>query len=493
MTESIQLEGASIATPGGRVLFDELELRLTREKVALIGRNGVGKSTLLAALAGQHELQRGRLRTSSAPLLVPQLLDREGAPHLSHGERRRDVLRRAQARRAEILLLDEPTEGLDAQAVAWLRDWLIGFRGCLLVASHDRRLLQEFRHFFVVSEGGCRYFSGSLEALDEELEREHAVAQRRYVSQLGRLAAAQEHDAIVEHRKARKKRYGRCSELDRATPRIRLNQKRSDAQVSQGRLARLREERLDAVRQWSKASRRALSVELSLALEAPALPESSGPVLRFEQLTLKIGDRPLFEGLSLELDRQRVAVVGPNGAGKSTLLETALGRRSAVTSGSVRNEPARVGSIAQEAGDWRRSESLLALLRFERPGVTAEELSRCLVAHRFPLALAERPLDSLSPGERTRAALICLFQRSPTPELLVLDEPTFSLDLLGQRALTEALQVWPGGLLVASHDRGFLEAIGITHYIDLDARLGAPETGKTTAWAPGPSRSAQDH
>jgi ATPase subunit of ABC transporter with duplicated ATPase domains len=492
MTASIELEAASIATLGGRLLFDRLELCLKREKVALVGRNGVGKSTLLAALAGQHELHGGRLRTSSPPLLVPQLLDRAAAPNLSDGERRRRLLRGAQASRAEILLLDEPTEGLDDRAVAWLRDWLVGFRGCLLVASHDRRLLLDFRHFFVVSEAGCRYFSGRLEALDEELDREHAAAQQRYVSQLARLAAAEEHDALVELRKARKKRYGRCRELDRATPRIRLNQKRSDAQVSHGRLARLRAERLDAVRQWSKASRRALSVELPLALAAPSLPESSGPILRLDGATARNGGRLLFEGLSLELDRERVAVVGPNGAGKSTLLEAALGRGS-LASGSVRSEPARIGCIAQEARDWRRSESLLTLLRFERPTVTADELSRCLVAHRFPLALAERPLESLSPGERTRAALICLFERSPAPELLVLDEPTFSLDLLGQRALTEALRVWPGGLLVASHDRAFLEAIGITQYVDLDRSPRADETDETRAWAPDPSRSVQDH
>lgn len=477
MTPALQLDRVSIATAAGRLLFDRLELRLSREKAALVGRNGAGKSTLLAALAGRHGLVGGRVLSASPPLLVPQLLEGGSAATLSHGERRRRALREAQARRAEILLLDEPTEGLDDAAVAWLRGWLAGFRGCLLVASHDRRLLGDFRHFFVVTEAGCRYFSGSLEALDEELEREHAEAQRRYVSQLGRLAAAEEHDAHIERRKARKQRSGRCRELDRATPRIRLNQKRSDAQVSHGRLARLREQRLDVVRQWSKAARRALSVDLSLQLEPPALPESSGPILRCSDLTVQTGDRRLCAGLNFELDRQRLAVVGPNGAGKSTLLETALGRRPPAR-GVVRAETERLGSIAQEARDWQRAESLIARLRFEHPAASADDLSRCLVTHRFPLALAERRLDSLSPGERTRAALICLFERSPAPELLVLDEPTFSLDLLGQRALTDALRAWPGGLLVASHDRAFLAAIGISHYIELDPPAAATSKGE---------------
>ena len=86
-----------------------------------------------------------------------------------------------------------------------------------------------------------------------------------------------------------------------------------------------------------------------------------------------------------------------------------------------------------------------------------------VVAHRFPLGLAGRPLGELSPGERTRAALIALFDR-PGLELLVLDEPTGGLDLVGVHALQEALRAWTGGLVVASHDRRFLEAVGVTSW-----------------------------
>ena len=89
------------------------------------------------------------------------------------------------------------------------------------------------------------------------------------------------------------------------------------------------------------------------------------------------------------------------------------------------------------------------------------------MAHKFPLALGDRPLRSLSPGERARAALICLFRRAPPIEVLILDEPTYSLDLVGQRAMTEALRAWPGGLVVASHDRAFLSAIGADVLLDV--------------------------
>jgi ATPase subunit of ABC transporter with duplicated ATPase domains len=112
-------------------------------------------------------------------------------------------------------------------------------------------------------------------------------------------------------------------------------------------------------------------------------------------------------------------------------------------------------------------DSLLGQLSTQEPTATEQQLAERLIAHKFPLGLAERPLRSLSPGERTRAALICLFSRAPAVEILLLDEPTYSLDLVGQRALVHALGAWPGGLVVASHDRSFIDAIGVDRVIDL--------------------------
>ena len=97
----------------------------------------------------------------------------------------------------------------------------------------------------------------------------------------------------------------------------------------------------------------------------------------------------------------------------------------------------------------------------------AELTTQILRAHRFPLALADRPLATLSPGERLRAALICITRREPPPEMLVLDEPTQHLDFDGLASLEAVLAAWPGGLLVVSHDAEFLEAIGISTRLDL--------------------------
>jgi ATPase subunit of ABC transporter with duplicated ATPase domains len=461
---------------GGRVLFDELTLCLGADRVALVGRNGVGKSTLLRALAGELQPERGRVRAVTAAYYVPQLLPRAGAA-LSHGQERRALLERAFDASPGILLLDEPSEDLDDAAVRWLRGAIRRFAGCLVMASHDRRLLADFENFLVAGEMGSRLFTGDLDGLEESLERERVTAEQRYLSQLAHLESAQRHTLHVERRKARKKRHGRVSELDRATPRIRLNQKRSDAQVSHGRLAKLREQRLDSLRLWTKALRRSLAVDLDVAWTLPTLPEPPSEALWLREVAVQRGSRLLCESLSLVISRERVALVGPNGAGKTSLLDVALGR-SAPSRGSARRDLARIGSIAQGAADWCATASLLELLLEQDPGLSAEQAARLLQAHKFPLLLAQRPLASLSPGERTRAALLALLQRRPAPELLVLDEPTFSLDLVGQRALVEVLRAWQGGLLIASHDRAFLQAIGVTQFVELGS---ASETGSPGA------------
>ena len=463
MPALLELSAVSVHAPGGRPLFDRLDLQIEREHVALVGRNGVGKSTLLAVLAGIVEPDAGRVLARGQRHFVPQADER--TQPLSLGQLRRAALDIARDSGAEIVLLDEPSEHLDDLAVAWLRAWLGSWHGCLIVASHDRRLLADFRHFFVVSESGCRYFSGTLAELDIELERDHRQSEQCYVRNLHRLAAEEEHTLHVARRKARKKRYGRCSELDRANPKILLNQKRDHAQVSQGRLAKLREARLASLRRFTQSSRRALNVDLSLELSVPVLPPEVDPdLLSLEGVSVALGTGSLFESLDLRLGRERIAVIGPNGSGKTTLLELMLGRRRPSTGRAQRKLP-RIGYIEQGGANWQLEESLLDQLN--RFGAATETSAQLLVAHRFPLALGLRPLRSLSPGERARAALICLFSRAPAVELLILDEPTFSLDLLAQRALVKALCAWPGGLVVASHDREFLAEIGVDRTIQL--------------------------
>jgi ATPase subunit of ABC transporter with duplicated ATPase domains len=464
----LETHALTIETPGGRTLIRELSLRLGRERVAIVGRNGVGKSTLLEVLAGHRDPSQGRVVRRGRALLVAH--QREDCDRLtaSPGERRRQLLASALEARPDLLMLDEPTSDLDAAGISWLSERLMTWRDGLLVVSHDRAVLRSFTQFFVVAESGCRHVEGTFEHLMVELGRERTDNERRYLGALNRLIAKEEHNATVRRRRQRKKNVGRIREIKRCPARVLLNDKRSYKQESQGKRAVLQELRIGAARAAAKGGRRAVPVDLPLELALPRLPEADlGPVMRGDEVTVAAGERTLFRRLSWSLGRERIAVGGPNGSGKTTLLETALGLRGPPSAGRVHCDTARVGYIAQNGANWRRDESLLDSIATERRTTSLESVARILSAHRFPLALADRPLVTLSPGERVRAALICLSQRESPPEVLVVDEPTRDLDFLGLAALEAVLAAWPGGLLVVSHDAEFLEAIGVTRRIEL--------------------------
>lgn len=521
----VEVDAVDMDSPIGRPLFRGLSLSLSvGDRVALIGRNGVGKSTLLGLLAGHHPPTRGQVigRTravsgprprpepepsravamlveqepSSAAIVLRRLhaqarddhgfersltheLDAAGlrplaqllaAPDLSRGEHRKLHLIEAKLAQPELLLLDEPTQDLDAAGEAWLLRWVSSWRGALIVASHSRALLRSFQHFFIVAESGCRYIPGSFADLQRQLEREQDEQQRRYVEHLNTLEDEERHHVRICQRRKRKKNVGRLHELRRRTSRMRLNEKRAQAQVSQAKAAKIRKDRIEGARSWAKATRAAMTIKLPLDALVTCLPEHDGnPSIELTEVAMQLSggaERRLFSGITTQIGRERIGVMGPNGSGKTTLLRVMLGEL-APSEGTAKRRLERIGSIAQGATDWTSSDSLLTRLFEASDCVSLNEAAQLLLAHRFPLALAERPMSSLSPGERVRAALICLFRRTPTVELLVLDEPTLSLDFIGLAALQGALRAWTGGLVVASHDREFLDAIGIEQFITL--------------------------
>ncbi len=503
LSAAIQTRHLTIRASDERVLIQDLMLHLERgEKAVISGRNGVGKSSLLKTLSGEHSEYSGVIQVSSLPVFVPQSLDTadcrlaikylsenfadslitrelnslgfhdrvaiERIEELSHGQRRKLCLLQAKLMNPEILLLDEPTEDLDVVGVRWLGDWLQAFSRTALVVTHDAKLLSAFRHFIYVSESGCRGFEGTFEEFESFLLDADREEQERYSKTIHALSEKEAYIAHIARRRRRKKQYGRVRELQRATPRSRLNQKRDYAQVKHGKMALIRDARLASARNWARASRRSLSVELPFDFEFTREERFSphDTIIRVSNLSINMSGREVVSDLSLTMKHERIGVIGRNGSGKSTLLETILTRRH-VDRGTIEIDLPRVGSIAQGASDWKRGESLFSLLEIECGVGDPETIRTMLTGYRFPLLLAERPLCSLSPGERTRAALICLFSQMPTVQLLVLDEPTFSLDLFGRAALVSMLSLWPGGLLVASHDDLFLRRIGIERVIQL--------------------------
>ncbi len=436
-------------TPDGRPIVRNLNLQMGAEQAVIVGRNGIGKSTLLRVLAGIDAPTRGLVTRTDRLAWVPQ-----DPPQVegSRGERRATALQAAFAEQPDLLLLDEPSEGLDAPGRDHLLRSLTGWRRGLLVVSHDPAILASFDTFWTLSEAGCSLFSGSYEDYLAHERQQRRDDNARAARAQRHLARREAHHDRVQRRRARKKAVGRVHELDRNQSKSRLNTRKSLAQVSQAKVAARQQDRLDAERRWTRALTDALARPLPLDLVVPAPTSRERPAIAIDGVPLPQG--PTTRALRSD----RIVLTGPNGSGKTTLLEHLLGHpprngRSRIA-GTVRIEPASIGSIAQGARDWARPDSLIQILARHLP---LEDVANHIVAHGFPIGLAERPLETLSPGERVRAALIVLFTRDL--ELLALDEPAASLDPVARQALTDALRTWTGGLLVATHDDTLLQAL----------------------------------
>ncbi len=347
---------------------------------------------------------------------------------LSGGMKRRVLLARALAGDPDLLLLDEPTNHLDIEAIAWLEEFLLGWRGALVFITHDRGFLRRLATRIVeLDRGRLRDFPGDYdsylrqrEVLDRAEEKERAHQQR---------LLAQEEAWIRQGIKARRTR-------------------------NEGRVRRLQ-----ALREEARA-RRDRQGTARIALNSA---ERSGRlVCELEGVDYAWEGRPLIRDFSTTLLRgDRVGIIGPNGCGKSTLLKLMLGKL-APQKGRVRlGTRLEVAYFDQLREQLDLDRTVLDNVAGGSDKVVINGREQHVISYLadflFPPARARQPVRALSGGERNRLLLARLFTRPFN--LLVMDEPTNDLDLETLDLLEERLLDFEGTLLLVSHDRDFLDNV----------------------------------
>lgn len=492
----LSTNNVSISNASGRLLYRELNLSLDYDKVAIVGRNGVGKSTLLACLCDEHEYS-GTIHYQTQPMLLPQRirdieierlfaeiplhsvdieLQKIGLPSyaelqqqilFSPGELRKLHLVNSQLRQPDMLLMDEPSQDLDAQGMDYLIELVSRWQQGLMVVSHDRKLLKCFEHFFVVAESGCNYYPCDFAEFEQKALMQDKSLQLKYLSQLKDLIAKERNSAQTQARRVQKQNQGRWRQIGRNQSKVLLNHKKRAAQNSRGRLANMQQHRLQQVQQLVKAARRGLKVDLPLTAILPFDGFThNGPLVELQNVQVAYDQQVVIERLDLTVTKERVGLLGANGSGKSSLLDVIVGEKQAA-SGEVKVERSKIGVVLQGGKNWRLDCSLLQYLDHANIEMEAEQIGELLASFNFPLALAGRALKLLSPGELMRAALIALMMQKPQIELLILDEPSNGLDFTAMTGLIEALKAWQGALIVTSHDSDLLTEIGIDKVVDL--------------------------
>jgi ATPase subunit of ABC transporter with duplicated ATPase domains len=346
---------------------------------------------------------------------------------LSGGYKLRVLLAQALVGRPDALFLDEPTNHLDIVSIRWLERFLLAFKGCAVIVSHDHRFLDEVStHILDVDYGTIQAYVGTysdfLEAKVETRERKEAEVARV--------------ERAIEEKKASLERF---------------KAKATKARQANSRLKQL--ERVEIVR-LQPTSRR--YPKFSFEMERP----SGKDVLDLKHLSKAFGDKQVLRDVTLTVRRgERVAVIGANGLGKSTLLKIATGRLEADAGEAAWGHEARVGYFAQDhrdllthpdqsAHDWLWSHCQDQTTNYVR-GV----LGRLL----FSREEVDKKLGRLSGGEAAR--LVFAELSIEKPNVLVLDEPTNHLDLESIEALVEALSDYEGTLIFVSHDRWFVQQL----------------------------------
>lgn len=525
------LQDISYTHPGKELLFSNIHLVVHRqEKVALIGNNGTGKSTLLKIIAGELQPSAGKIGIDTQPYYVPQIfgqfnhltiaqalkvdeklnalreilsgnatehhlrvLDddwtieercREALSHwnlgdvdltqsmgtLSGGQKTRIFLSGISVHQPALTLLDEPSNHLDAPGREILYGFIQSTTSALVVVSHDRRLLNLLRITHELASEGIKSYGGNFDFYVEQKEIERNALTQDIQRTEKALRKAREKERETLERQQKLDARGKKKQEKAGVARIMMNTLRNKAESSTSKIKDTHTQKVNGITKTLQELRAAFPDIDKMKFGFDHSDLHDGKVLfTAKDMNYSYATQAVWKhNLSFQiLSGERIALKGKNGSGKTTLIKLILGHISPPAGLSLRSDIKSV-YIDQDYSLIDNERNVYTQAQyFNTSGLLEHEIKIRLDRFLFTKADWDKPCSVLSGGERMRLMLCCLTIDKHFPNVIVLDEPTNNLDIQNIGILAAAVNEYKGTLIVVSHDETFLAQIGILRTIQL--------------------------
>ncbi|MDR2776956.1 MAG: ATP-binding cassette domain-containing protein [Puniceicoccales bacterium] len=454
MADLLHIQNLSLSFPH-KVCFDNFSAHISQgDRIAIIGRNGSGKSSLIKAIA--------QMGTNIATAYIPQIITDFDA--YSGGEKFNRALSIALSGNPDLMLLDEPTNHLDAHNRSGLLRKLLSYRGTLIIVTHDREILRNCVHIlWHIDNGKVTIFRGQYDDYMKELQTKYQSLMHQVD-----LLKCQEKDAHrglmkEQERSAKSKAVGQKKVSNRRWMKSVGDLKAMRAEVSRGsKLKAISKKKQDLLGQLEQIH---LPKVIIPRFNLSAQKVAQGTIVSISDGAIGYGDTFIWNNINLSVhSSERVALTGRNGSGKTTLIRGILDDSKVIKAGNWNTPPLKdIGVLDQHYKTLSPDRSVLEIISEAVPEWSHAEI-RCHL-NDFLFRKNEEILEAvknLSGGEKARLSLAQI--AAHPPKLLILDEITNNLDLETCDHIIQILREYPGAMIVVSHDETFLKEIKIDKY-----------------------------
>ncbi len=518
----------SFEVKDGVSIFKNLSVSLSSEKSGLVGKNGVGKTTLLRLFVGEIEPTKGKIQKTGVISYLPQdyqlNLDQSVADvlgikntlealakmkedgkdtelikivgndwdiqdrvlkkfeqlniknlnldrllsSLSGGERTKVTLAKLLISEPDFIILDEPTNNLDLSSRKIIYELIKSWKHGLLVVSHDRDLLNLLDQILELSNRGLKVYGGNYDSYKEQKELEEQAAKRQLANAEQELKKTKKQAQKTKEKQQKRSSQGKKMRDKIGMPKIILGRMKETSETTSAQLQEQHAKRIEGAVSNLEQAKEKISPENQINVDLSSTSVPTGKlIVEIKDVSFSYGDgKKLFQKFSLILHGPiRLALNGPNGSGKTTLIKLILGEVKPL-SGEISLGIEKFAYLDQSVAILNKDETLVENLK-NISGLDDDLARKWLARFLFRGQDVFKKADILSGGERMRATLACILAGDKPPQLLVLDEPTNNLDLNSIEQIESALLNFRGALVVISHDKNFLKNIGIKEETNL--------------------------